>query len=604
MANKDKNIEKKLETDNLEEDLWKEIGFVRPLGGLLYNLVLVIGASGFGLIFSVWLIPSVIYPYPSAIGWEQMTKSLFEVYFVAADIGIGIAIERFIGEINIKSPKDSIKYMQFFIYFQMFSGVIQITAIAFWVFSILPESDLTYASWFFLIFSTIQWPGMLGIFTGALQAYQRFDRANIVKFMQAIVLENTTRIICILIGRYFGGLNPQVGELMGATMGSLIGAYIDDFLAALIGAHWLAPILKDIDKDWTIWRLFYVEFDLKIVKETLLFGVKVMLPKVIFPLANMISVFILTKYLPSYSSIWGIYVLADMIGGLSGTFIFEFTSTFSEAYNNKKFRLARDYIARIYRWTGLLGGFIIGVMFPIAPLLVTIMGSQYQSAVPMMRAIMFFKVMEAIIKYHDRIFQGGGKPEYNIVSLGIEQAMRILLLYIFLVFIPSGGMAIVLSRGLGWIIKWFVSAFLIQKKIIKLKINLWQTIVAPFISTFIEIITLTLLISLLLPIFENLIGNFLGTIIIIILCLLLGVLIIWFPLYGYFGGWDSYSLEIFKKARKISGPSKFFVGFIAKMTNLGIRKSPFHNKFVTNTEGIKQEIEELVETRKANLKFA
>ena len=87
------------------EELWKEIGFVRPLAGLLYNIFLVFGAAGIGILFSVWLIPKVIYPFPAAMGWEGMTKDFFTFYFTMADVGIGIAIERFIGELNIKEPK-------------------------------------------------------------------------------------------------------------------------------------------------------------------------------------------------------------------------------------------------------------------------------------------------------------------------------------------------------------------------------------------------------------------------------------------------------------------------------------------------------------------
>src|SRR6056297_2510036 len=141
----------KFEKLNEKDAVWHEIGFVRPLGGMLYNIMLVLGGSIFGIGFSIWLLPNVIYPFPSAMGWESMTKSLFAFYFAVADVGLGTAIQRFIGEQNIKNPKKSIQYLQFFIYFQMFTGLIQITIMAFWVLYGANDSDLAYASWFFLL---------------------------------------------------------------------------------------------------------------------------------------------------------------------------------------------------------------------------------------------------------------------------------------------------------------------------------------------------------------------------------------------------------------------------------------------------------------------
>ena len=97
-------------------------------------------------------------------------------------------------------------------------------------------------------------------------------------FLQGIVLENTTKIACILLGRYIGGQNPAVGELMGATIGSVVGAYVDDFLAAAIGALWVRPYLKEIDPEWGIRDMFRVEFDQDLAKECLWFGIRAILP--------------------------------------------------------------------------------------------------------------------------------------------------------------------------------------------------------------------------------------------------------------------------------------------------------------------------------------
>ena len=363
----------------------------------------------------------------------------------------------------------------------------------------------------------------------------------------------------------------------------------------------MRPILKDIDEDWEIWDVFRPQFETDVIKDCLLFGVKTMFTKVIFPFANLLSVFILTRYLPGYSSIWGIYVIADMIGGLSGTFIFDITSSFSEAYNNGKIKLAQDYIARVYKWTGLLGGAMVGLMWGIAPLFGVVAGEQFASAVPMMRGVMLFKMMEAIIKYHDRIFQGSGKPEYNILVLGVEQAARIGFLYLFLIPLPMSGMSIVLSRGLGWVIKWFVSYWLIEKKVIEIRINIWQTVVAPLIPTLIEILFISSLVNWVYPLLTPLVNEIFAVVIIAIASLIIGTFMIWFPLYGYFGGWDEYSLNILRKAKKISGPSKPLVELLLRISTLLTERSPFHERFAIDSEGLDEDIKDLAETRRKHI---
>ena len=442
---------------------------------------------------------------------------------------------------------------------------------------------------------------MLGVFHGALQAYQRFDKANLIAFVQAILLENTTRIIFILLGRYYGGLNPGVGELMGACLGSIVGAYVDDFLAAIIAARWTVPILQEIDPNYNIWTVFHIDFDWPLAKECMIYGFKIMLQGIIFPAANLLSVFILTQNLPNYPTIWGIYLIAEMVGSFSGAFEFNITSSYSEAYNNGKIRLAQDYLTRAYRWTTLLGGLVVGLLFVGAPLIGYIAGEKFYAAVPLIRVFLLFKMMEVIIRYHDKVFRGGGKPEYNILVLIVEQTSRLLILYILLTNFPPSGMAIVLSRGLGWVIKWFVSYYIINHAFMKIKINLWQTVVAPAVATIGEGLAVYVLVIGLFPLLSLSFSLVIASVITLAVALFVGPLFIWIPLYAYFGGWDDHSIRIFQDAFQMAGPSKFLVGLILKFTLLSIRKSPFHNKHPIDISGVEEEIEDLMMQRQKEL---
>jgi O-antigen/teichoic acid export membrane protein len=161
-----------------ENAVWKAVGFHRPLAGILYNLIFIFIAAGFGVILTVWLIPNFILPFPEALGFTTITTQIFGFYFTLLDLGIGASIQRFVAAENVKNPRKAIQYIQFFCWYQMFSGLGQVTFIAWWVFTMVPKAELAYASWFFLIYSTIQYPGMLGIFRSTLESYQRYHKAR------------------------------------------------------------------------------------------------------------------------------------------------------------------------------------------------------------------------------------------------------------------------------------------------------------------------------------------------------------------------------------------------------------------------------------------
>ena len=126
-------VDTKSEGCETKECLWDEIGFHRPLGGLLYNLTLIVLTILFGVVVNLYILPRWVYPFPETLGWQDMTNQIFYLTFVIADLGIGAALQRFIGEIAVKEPRKSLQYIRFFIWFQMFTGLMQITGIAAWV---------------------------------------------------------------------------------------------------------------------------------------------------------------------------------------------------------------------------------------------------------------------------------------------------------------------------------------------------------------------------------------------------------------------------------------------------------------------------------------
>ncbi len=437
------------------------------------------------------------------------------------------------------------------------------------------------------------------IFNGGLQAYQRFDKARLVGFIQVQLFENLLRILFIFTGRYLGTLYPQVGELMGAVVGSLIGLISRDFLSAWLSAHWLSQVLCErVDPAFKIRDLFKIEFGKDVAIRCISYGLRAMVPGLISPMANFISVLLIVTYLPNYSSIVGMYQLGSMLSQMITTFTIDITPTVSEAYNNGKKVLTEYYIARSYTWTMINGTFILGLLFGGAELLGVIAGENFFLAVPIIQTLIFFRIGEMYAGLHDGIFHGVGKPELNILLIAAEQTVRVLILLVMLVGAEGGWLALVLSQGFGWIAKWVAGYVVFNLKVMHLtRINPWQSFVAPAIATLAEVVYILVMKAALYPLLIGILGNVAAAIVAVVIGVLTGPFFIYFPVYSAVGGWDEESLQIVACATRMAGPSKPLVNIIYKLSLYVTRVSPLHARFPTDIAGVQDEIDSLMRIR-------
>ncbi|MEX2718287.1 MAG: hypothetical protein Q6353_017945 [Candidatus Sigynarchaeum springense] len=576
---------------------WDLPGFHRPLAGMFYNILPVFLAAGFGLLFNVWLIPSVIFPFPEAMGYQNLNSQIFGVFFTLFDMGIGIALYRFIAEKNVSDPRKSIDYIRFFMVFQMVTGAIQVTGIAIYVFAFLQGTGLSYAAWFFLIYSTVQFPGIFWAFQGALQGYQRFDKSNLLSFLSTVILENSTRVTCILLGRWLGAADPAFGEVMGAAAGSIIGVYIDDFIAAAIGAHWLDPVLKKIDPSMRIYKIFIPTFDRQVVKDCFSFGARVIVPTLIWPAANFVSVLMLTAWMPNYATYVGIFSLADLLSSLVYSFTISLSPPVSEAWNNGKVTLTKYYLNRTYQWYGLTGGFMTGLLVAGAPLLGLVAGPGFELVVPMVVYLALFKFIDLFAMIHDSIYNGLGHPEWNILLVGVDQGIRLLVTWLLLVPFPSGWYALVWALGLGRGVKWIVGYAALWKKYFHFRINWWQAFVATGIAMAAELGVVLAMVYIVHPALSVVTGELVSALVAILASIIVGPFLVFMPVYALAGGWDDEAIAVFEQAAAMSGPSKGFVMLLLKITKTFARVSRLHSRFPTDITGVQADIDALVATR-------
>jgi O-antigen/teichoic acid export membrane protein len=582
---------------------WQRIGFHRPLSGLLFNLIIIFIAAGFGIVLTVWVIPNLILPFPDALGYTTVTTNFFSVYFTLMDLGIGNSIQRFVAEENVKNPKKSIQYVQFFIWYEFIGGGTEVTILTLWILLEVPRSQLGYASWFFLIYSLMRYPGMNSIFQGVLNAYQRFDKASFISFIQTQVFQNVLEIFLVLLGRYYGTLNPEFGEVMGATIGAILAIYLTTFVSALLGAIWCKPVLKTIDPTYSLKNLFFHQFDKKVIKNCVSFGARVLVPNIISPIADFIVTLMLIAWMPNYSFILGMFAEGDMLATMVTTFsLTGMTSSVSEAYLNGKYNLTRYYFENVYKWLGVFSIFMLGLLFFGSHFIGVIIGPAYSMVAEIIQYYIFFKVVYLFNSNLTSFINGVNKPELNILFTGIQQVVRVLLVYLLLVPFPIiGWAALVLSNGIGWCVQLTVGLIVFHKKILKLRFNFWQSIGAPFIAAASEVGYVYILITYVYTPLSGILGHVLTAIILMLFAIGTGIFL-YFTVYSLVGGFDTVSLNHLKQATELSGPSKFIIKRIRNIAITCSRISPLFNRSPIDETGVQEDIDSLLIIRQAAAK--
>ncbi len=145
--------------------LWDELGFHKNIAGNEYEYVL----SLISIPIMVVLFPILLgnfFPFPEIKGYQEISAGFMAFLFGVFDLGTGgtsgnmsETFMRFISQYRAKDPKRAIGYIQFFNFFQMTTGLIQITGISIYVFTVLIHQTLAHFAWFFWYIRLSNTPG-------------------------------------------------------------------------------------------------------------------------------------------------------------------------------------------------------------------------------------------------------------------------------------------------------------------------------------------------------------------------------------------------------------------------------------------------------------
>jgi O-antigen/teichoic acid export membrane protein len=571
-------FKRKVEEEGREDlkDDWEVIGIHRQLGGFLFTFFIGLFLVIPQLLVTNFVMPQFIQPYPQAAGWYYYAYNLFQIAWLLFDFGTSYALAKYFSQYRVKNPEKAIHYIQIFVWWQLFTGLIQISIFAFIGSIIFPYTNIAHMSWVLITFSLVQYPGFFLVFMFTFQGLQRADLHLITYVAWEVIWLLIGQVIFCYLGRLWGAANPIIGEALGAGIGYSVARYFD---------YWMTFILSFFlfkKQGYSPKTCFRIDFTKDEFKESMKYGSKLAFGESFVQIGWFLQIIITSTFIANYSNELGYFNLAwnvGMIVQLVTLYGQSLLGAFSESNSHGKKTLTKLYIYQAFRWGNYFAYFIISVLLATGGLfLVGAAGQDYGGpAVRFMPLILIFHGFGVYSWLVDAVFQGTGKTGYAALVWILEQTVRALLM--FLLVILTRDMAfVIIAYWPAVFAKDIVAWIIVRYKIIKYKVYWYKTFITPLISAFINFLVLSY------------IGNFLWNIdmgdkiINTAIIFLVGIFLFMYFfafLDGLFGGYDKNTIKEFEKATSMVKVR--FIGFfpraLYKVAALGARISPLHNKF-------------------------
>jgi len=569
-------LEKIIEEHVDLKDDWEVIGVHRQLGGFLFTLFLSLILVLPQLLISNFIMPQFIQPYPQAAGWYNYAYNFFQIIWILFDFGTSFALAKYFAQHRVKNPEKAIHYIQIYVWWQIFTGIIQISIIAFIGSFIFPYTNLAHMSWIFIVYSFVQYPGVFLVFMYTFQGMQRSDYYLILYIAWEVVFLLIGQVAFCYIGRMWGAANPIFGEALGAGIGYAIARCFDYWITFIIS------ILIFRKQGFSPKTCFRIDFSKKEVKESLVYGSRLGIGEGFVQIGWFIQIIITSTFVANYSNNLGWFNLTWTLGQIvmivtlySNTLL----GAYSESNSHNKHTLTKLYIYQAFRWGNYFAFFLISVLFATgAKFLVGAAGEEYGApAVKFLVPLLFFHVGGIYSWLVDPVFQGTGNTNYAMITWIIEQVTRAILMFLFVILFRDM-VYVIIAYIPAVFVKDIVAWLIVRKKIIKFKFYPFKTFIAPVISAMINFIVLYYFSELIwmIPLGDKIINT--------AIIFLLGIFVFIFFyafLDGFLGGYDDNTLQEFQRATSLvtSRGIKAFPKTMNKLAKLGSKISPFHNKF-------------------------
>ncbi|MCK5797061.1 MAG: hypothetical protein KAI47_07760, partial [Deltaproteobacteria bacterium] len=526
-----------------KDTAWRTIGFSRPLAGFL-----TLAAALFVLFVPFYwltnvLVPNKVQPFPQARGmWDFAWEALQMAWFLF-DAGTFVAFVKYFAEYRVKDPKEALRSAQFFVWWQILTGLVQVSLACLAAVVILPNTRYGYTSSFVILVALGQYPGFFGVVTFFFQAYQRFDYNIALDLLSDWILRFVLLIPFVLLFRQWGVAHPAYGEAFGAAVGIGVGYYVSSLVSFGLG------IVLYRRLGLSLMPLFLAHFDGATAKRMLSYGLRVVAGKFLYRAAQAIDTAMISVLLLNYTEWLGLK------GQISYNLMFLFPvayrffetsmASLSESYGNDKKTLTQYYLARYFQVGSLYAAIGLSLLLALGPLFVrNAMDPQWARAADYLVLAAAIGAFFAPAWLSDMLQKGAGRPGLFAIVLGLEQVARIGLFWILIPSLQFTGfyLAILLTIILKVFGSWIVNHLLI----LRLRIYLWQMFIAPLLTGLATY-----------GIFRGVAAWIAPTGALVTTVLFLGAALFAFPLcfffFGLFGGTDRAFADEFDQASEMTG---------------------------------------------------
>lgn len=580
------------ESEPTSTELWEQVGFHRPLAGFWWHFGFTILHIIGGISVAAFLYP-LMFPFPEIDGYYRTGTNLFIAVFAAFDLGTAGMMNRFIGETGIKDPARMVQYLQFFVWYQMITGLVQVTGIAVWAL-FLPAGEVVYLTWIYLLYSITQYPAMQNVFRSALSAMQHFDKSQLLGFIQGDIIQKFLEVAFVLLFRYTLGQDPTYGAILAPAIGLVLGKYLDDFLAMAIGMHFFNQALAKQGLSARV--CFRHDFDRALVKETVSFGVRTGLPGTLGSFVGM-AVLVWWLTVPQYTTFVALFGLAASIVNFVDSMTLDLGGAISESYLNGKRALCQYYVGQTFRFDGfiqlLLYGIIFNVSLVLEYVLVGIGLGYYLLALPFLFPIMLRRFSNPYERLGNAVLTGTHHPTVILVMDLATMAINALVWWLLLVYwrLPQtyGLSAIIWIMPMGDVValafRMVVMWTFIHRRVVPLKVPLWQAFGAPGIgAAALGLAGVALVRVVFDPLYASA-GLFVALVPSVLLVVILLPVCVYIPVTAFLGAWDDSSVETFRKAARMAGFAKVLVVPMYKSLRWAISHARLHNRFALDDAG-------------------
>ena len=457
---------------------WGRAGFARPLSGLLTLLSAMVVLIGpyFAL---QSLLGKYVQPFPEADGlWRDLVGMLM-ILWLTFDLGTQTAMVKYFAEHRVVSPKDALRDVQFYVWFQLFSRLIEASFLVALVLGYLPYSTYAMYTPLVLLYAAYCLPSVTVLGKLVCQALQRFDYQNLLDLVEQRLLVFIVPIPFVFAFRAWGRGRPDFGEAYGAAIGLGVGTVATQLVVMAIGFYALRRLGVPLRP------LFRAHFDTATVRRQIVFGAKITLGQEPYRFTQALESQIIIRWLADFPALLGI---RDLINNRLA-FLFFFAWSYyqsavpavSEAMAAKKHRLVQYYVARYLQFGFLFSALIFSLLCAVGPLFIRgALGAQWSRGADYLVLGCLSGLLLPLAWLSDSLQQGAGRPGTTTLVMLVEQGARLLLLLVFVPMLQFAGIyvatlaAITLKCGFGW--------YLNHRLIVRLRLPLWQTFGAPAVA--------------------------------------------------------------------------------------------------------------------------